>query len=334
MNMKTLKKIIIWLLVLIGILILVAYLLPGKYNVERSTLIKGDRGMVFSMVCDFNNWKLWSPWSADKDSTVVIENIGCCEVGAVQKWDGEEMGKGEISITELIPGEKITWEMGFEGYSQMMLIGMTFEAEGDEWLVTWSAEGELGYNPLYRYYGLMIDSDLGMEYENGLKNLKMLCEKLPEYPGIEVTTFPSGPGLSVKDSVKATTGIGVFLEKNYPILFAYAMKNGGTPAGHPYAIYYNWDPEGMILMEAGIPLAGPLEGKNDIMAVQTPGGKVVKASHYGAYDKSYIVHEALNKYIMVLKMEYAGAPWEVYVTNPIDEPDTSKWETIVCYPIK
>lgn len=332
--MKILKKIIIWLLVLIAILVLVAYLLPGTYKVERSTLIKGDREMVFSMVCDYENWELWTPWGSEMDSTLIIENIGNCEVGAVHKWDGKEMGKGEMKIIELIPGEMIIWEMGFEGCSQKMITGITFEPEGDDWLVTWSAEGELGYNPLYRYYGLMIDSDLGMEYKNGLQNLKELCEKLPDYPGIEVTTFTSGPGLSVKDSVLATTGIGVFLEKYFPALFTYAMKNGGTPAGPPYAIYYNWNPEGMILMEAGIPLAEPIEGKNEIMAIETPGGKVVKAIHYGPYDESFIVHEALNQYIMVLKMEYNGAPWEVYVTNPCEEPDSSKWETIVCYPIK
>ena len=334
MNMKTFKKIIIWLLVLIGILILVAYLLPGKYNVERSTLIKGDRGMVFSMVCDFNNWKLWSPWSTDEDSTVVIKNIGCCEVGAVQQWDGEEMGKGEIRITELIPGEKIAWEIGFEGYSQMMLIGMTFEAEGDEWLVTWTAEGDLGYNPLYRYYGLMIDSDLGMEYENGLESLKILCEKLPDYPGIEVTNVSSMPALSVKDSIEVTN-IGLFLEKYYPILYTYALRNETSPTGHPYAIYHEpWDSIGMNFVEAGISTIDHISGENEIQSVMSPGGKVVKAIYFGPYEKIYPVYRAIKQYMKVLDLESAGNPWEVYVTDPMQEPDPTKRETIVYFPIK
>jgi len=184
--MKIIKRIIIWLLVILALLVVVAYLLPGSYYVERSTLIKGEKNMIFSMACDFENWDYWTPWSYDEDTTVIVENIGNCEVGAVHRWDGEKMGKGEMKITELIPGEKIMWDMGFEGFSHKMIIGMTFEPEGDDWLVSWTAAGDLGYNPIYRYYGLMIDSDLGADYELGLIKLKEHCEKLPDYPVISI----------------------------------------------------------------------------------------------------------------------------------------------------
>lgn len=331
--MKIIKRIIIWLLVIVALLVLVAYLLPKTYYVERSTLIKGDNDMIFSMTCDFNNWDFWSPWSYDDDSTCVIENIGKCEVGAVQKWDGVEMGKGMMKITELIPGEKIGWEMTFEGYSHVMYIDMTFTPEGDDWVISWSAKGDLGYNPLFRYYGLMVDSDLGPDYEQGLENLKVLCEQLPDYPGIEVTTVQSAPALSVKDSVLATN-LGDFMGAYLPMIYMYALRMEAEPVGHPYAIYYNWDPDGKILMETGIPLAEAIEGEDLIMSVNSPGGKVVKAAHFGPYGNSYKTHEAINQYIMVMKMDYAGPPWEVYVTDPMQEPDSSKWETIIYYPVK
>jgi effector-binding domain-containing protein len=331
--MRILKKIIIWLVIIIAILILVAYILPGQYKVQRSALIEGDRDMIFSMACDFNNWDLWSPWSSAMDSTAVFENIGKCEVGAVHKWKGEKMGEGEMKITEIIPGEKIIWELWIKGFSRKTTVGMFFEPEGDDWVVTWSAEGHLGYNPLYRYYGLMIDSDMGAEYERGLNNLKELCSKLPDYPGIEVTEVSSMPAVSVKDSIQATD-IGIFLETWFPKLYLYAVRKGGTPAGHPYAIYYNWDPEGMILIEAGVPLQEAVEGEKEIMQVMSPGGKVVRASHTGPYEESGAAHEAINRYIMVLKMEFAGAPWEVYITDPSEEPDPQKWETIIYYPVR
>jgi len=90
-NMKILKKIIIWLIVLIALLVVVAYLLPKTYHVERSALIKAEKQIVFDMVCDFEKWDLWTPWTADSDSTAIIEYIGNCEVGALQRWDGEEI---------------------------------------------------------------------------------------------------------------------------------------------------------------------------------------------------------------------------------------------------
>jgi len=331
--MKVLKRIIIWLVVLIALLVGVAYLLPGSYHVERTTLIKADKTILYDMVCSFDNWELWTPWSADQDCTAVITNIGNCEVGAVHKWDGEKMGKGEMKVTKTVPLKMIEWELGFEGYSQKMTIRMTIDKEGDERLVTWTADGELGYNPVYRYYGLMIDSDLGKDFEDGLKNLKELCEELPYYPGIKVVEVTSTPAISVKDSVTVNE-IGPFMELYMPQLYMYAMRKEGKMTGHPYSMCYNWDPEGKILMEVGLPLTEPIEGEGVFIATNTPGGKAVKALHFGPYEEVAPVYEALEQYIKVMKMEFAGPPWEVYITDPNEEPNPEKWETMVYFPIK
>ena len=68
----------------------------------------------------------------------MIENIGNCEVGAVQKWDGEKMGKGELKLIELDPANMLKWELGLKGISEKMVMGMTFVQEGDDILVSWT----------------------------------------------------------------------------------------------------------------------------------------------------------------------------------------------------
>ena len=331
--MKTLKKIIIWLLVLITLLIVVAYILPGSYKVERSILIKGDGSIIYNMVCDFNHWDYWTPWSAKDDPTATEEIIGNCEVGAVHRWAGKEMGKGEMMITEMIPQELIKWDLKFEDFSQKMIIGMLFEPEGDDWVVTWTAEGELGYNPLYRYYGLMIDSDLGADYELGLQQLKDFCESLPDYPGIKITELTSVPAISVKDSV-TMDDLGVFMETFMPQLYMYAMRQEANIAGHPYSIYYNWDPDGLILVEVGIPLAEPLQGEDLIKTASTPGGKAVKGVYYGPYEEMIAVYEALEQYMLVMRLEPIGLAYEVYVVSAPTEPDPARYETHVYFPLK
>ena len=60
----------------------------------------------------------------------------------------------------------------------------------------------------------------------------------------------------------------------------------------------------------------------------------MKASYFGPYENIGSVHDAISRYIKVMDLEYAGPPWEIYVTDPMQEPDTAKWETVVCYPIK
>lgn len=331
--MKTLKKIIVWLVVLIALLIVVAYLLPKTYHVERSIVIKAEKQVVFDMVCDFQKWDLWTPWSADTDTTAVIEFIGNCEVGALQRWDGEDMGKGEMMMTEKDPPNMLRWELGFEGQSNKMLVGMDFVDEEGDVLVTWTADGDLGYNPVYRYYGLMIDSRLGADYEKGLENLKKVCEALPDYPGITITMLESMPALAVRDSVTMDE-IGPFMETYMPQLFMYAIRQGAQIAAPPYSIYYNWDPEGLIFVECGIPLEQAIEGEDVIITTETPGGKAVKGVYFGPYEEMAVVYEALEQYISVMQLEPVGLAYEVYINDPTEETDPQKWETHVFFPLK
>jgi effector-binding domain-containing protein len=331
--MKILKRIIIWLVVLIALLIGVAYLLPANYHVERSLLINGDKDIIYSMVCDFENWNYWTPWAPETDPTLNEEFIGNCEVGAIHRWVDKKMGHVEMMITHLDPYKKINWELGLKNQSEKMIIGMLFESEAGGYVLTWTADGNLGYNPFYRYYGLMIDTKLGSDYEKGLMRLKEVCEALPDYPGIQVVEVASLPAISITDSVSATT-YGPFMEESMGNLYMYALRNEAQFKGHAYTAYHHWDPPEHIVIEVGIPLASPIKGEGVIKAVQSPGGKAVRATHWGAYEKIGPAHEALQQYIDVLDLELIGTPWESYITNPTQEPDTARWETIVYYPIK
>ena len=331
--MKMLKRITIWLVVLIALLLVMAYLLPRHYMVQRDVIINADGKTIYNMVCDFNNWDFWTPWSLQDDSTATDEIIGRCEAGAVYRWDGEDVGQGEMKILEIAEGALIKWDVGFEDNTYRMNMMMSFEKEGDGWLVTWTAEGDLGYNPLYRYYGLMIDSEVGADLERGLSNLKAFCELLPDYPGIEIVDLTSGNAVAVRDSL-AMGDMQVFMEVYFPRLYMYALRNEATITGPPYSIYYSWDPEGKSFMEIGIPVADELPGEEEIIPSETPGGKAVTGAYYGPYEGMNTIYNALEKYMQVLKLEPRGMAWEVYITDPSQEPDTSKWETHVYFPIK
>jgi hypothetical protein len=42
--------------------------------------------------------------------------------------------------------------------------------------LVWSDEGDLGLNPINRWFGLMLDKFIGTDFETGLANLKKLVE--------------------------------------------------------------------------------------------------------------------------------------------------------------
>ena len=54
---------------------------------------------------------------------------------------------------------------------------LTLEPAGNATRVTWSNEGDVGANPVNRYFALMTDRMVGPDFEGGLANLKSLAEK-------------------------------------------------------------------------------------------------------------------------------------------------------------
>lgn len=68
--------------------------------------------------------------------------------------------------------------------------------------------------------------------------------------------------------------------------------------------------------------------------VKLPEQNGVKAIYFGPYDKTEPVYRALASYIKAAEKIETGGPSEIYITNPMVEKDTMKWETHIFFPVK
>jgi effector-binding domain-containing protein len=59
----------------------------------------------------------------------------------------------------------------------------------------------------------------------------------------------------------------------------------------------------------------------------------VFAKHLGGYNTSK-THWAIDTYMKDFNLKPKDFIWEVYVTDPATEPDSTKWETDIYYPLK
>ena len=117
-------------------------------------------------------------------------------------------------------------------------------------------------------------------------------------------------------------------------LHGYMQQNGRAPAGMPFAIYHCMEEGGDVDLECGMPVAEPLAGTDRIRAGELPGGTVATVTHTGPYDQLRQTWTALTAWMKSQGLEPAGAPWEVYVTDPGAEPDPSKWRTDIFFPVR
>lgn len=175
--MVLLKKVLFAVVGVLVLLALVGFLLPGDYKVSRTISINAPAQQVYAQVVDLKAWKHWGVWFEREPDMPVTYSGPQSAVGMKSAWQSGTQGSGEMTLVDLKPFSEITYSL----YMPEMEMGstgkMTFVEQNGQTSVTWSDEGELGNNPMVRYFGLMLDGMIGPDFEAGLHNLKELVEK-------------------------------------------------------------------------------------------------------------------------------------------------------------
>lgn len=331
------KKILITLLVVVVVLAGIGFLLPAKVRVERKMVMNAPVENVFSQVNVLKNWPAWSPW-AKKDPNMKVEYFGPeSGVGGGYKWESknDNVGTGSLKIAEMVPNEKIVTELNFmeQGSS---FGGFLFAAkENNSTEITWYMDMDMGMNPVARYFGLMMDKMLGADFEEGLKYMKEVSEKMPVKPAlkIEATTSSDMVALTVKSSCtpdKMSEALG----NCYAEIVGFMTKNKLKQTSPVFAIYTKYGADG-VEFEAGIPVDKiPAKLEGNVTKLEMKAGNIIMAHHYGSYESTEASHAAVDEWAKANGKTITGNPWEVYVTDPSTEPDMNKWYTQICYPIQ
>ena len=131
----------------------------------------------------------------------------------------------------------------------------------------------------------------------------------------------------VEVAVTDDAGLPGVVDSGFPRLFGRLAELGVEPAGPPYIRYLRTGEE--LELELGIPV-GPDAGQSSGL----PGGRAAVLRYVGPF--------AALRATLARRSgagwrgqgeEPAGPFWESYVTNPRDEPDSSKWITDITQPI-
>ena len=179
--MKTLKRILAFLAILIALVLIIALFVKKDYAVERQISINKPKAEVFNYIRFLKNQRHYSVW-AQKDPNMEMVYKGTDgTVGFVAAWrsNDDEVGTGQQEIIKITDGERIDLKLKFK---------VPFEAEDDAYFTTeplsggetnvkWGFKGKFNY-PM-NIMGLFFNMDkmVGGDLEKGLKNLKVELEK-------------------------------------------------------------------------------------------------------------------------------------------------------------
>lgn len=148
----------------------------------------------------------------------------------------------------------------------------------------------------------------------------------------EITTeiLSAQPVLSMRFEVAPAQLAAKFAEV-LPAVFGHAAQGSAPPCGMPFARYHGFGET--VDVEAGVPTQGPGQGTETISVSELPAGPAAVTMHVGPYDKLGDAHQALAEWAKANGKSVSGGPWEIYVSDPSQQPDPAKWETKVFLPL-
>lgn len=348
------RNILIGLVVLVAVVVGGAYVLPQNVHVERSIVIAAAPDEVFAVVNDLTQAKDWGVWyKREPDMQLTLE--GPPEgVGAKMSWVSKTQGAGSQTIVESEPFSKVKTALDFGDQGKADAVFTLKTVEGGT-SVTWGMDTDVGMNPVGRYMGLMFDTWVGKDYEEGLANLKTLVEQrataetkaalatpggaappdVPPLPAVadptkgpEVATVEARPIVMTRASAKASdaAAISAALGAAYQKLLNYAMANNLEISGAPLAITVSHSADGDWVFDAAMPLASapataPAEA-DGVKVSKTYAGRAVKLTHKGPYNMVSPAYERIHGYTKDNSLKEKPTAWEEYVSDPGETQDS------------
>ena len=126
-----------------------------------------------------------------------------------------------------------------------------------------------------------------------------------------------------------------FLGKAYATVTEHVARSGLVFAGAPFARYRPLDDEfAEFEIEAGFPVLSGAEGSAEVVASTLPGGIAAVVTHVGPYDQMKPAYQAIEAWIVEHDSQAEGPAWEVYYSDPIEQPNPANWRTEIVQPYK
>jgi len=155
-----------------------------------------------------------------------------------------------------------------------------------------------------------------------------------------VVERPAQPYVAIRAQVTMQT-IGTVLPGLHPRVYAWLGERGIAPAGPPFWKYNVVDMDRGLEVEVGVPVAEAVDGDGQVLAGVLAPGRYATLRFTGHPDGLAGATAALFKWADGQDLTWDVQPaadgerWtarlEIYETDPVEEPDMTKWTTQLAF---
>jgi effector-binding domain-containing protein len=319
--------------------------MPSSYTASSSIVIESNQYNVFPYFADLKNWEKWSPWREKDTTTQYVYSMNTFGAGSTMEWDSKnkELGTGKITTVQFKKYHHINYQLDFKKPFESKSGGQLIvdKLNDAQVKVTWTNTGKLKW-PLDRWFNTFMSFEkmLEKDFSRGLEKLKKVVETSPQkvLPKVapEKMELPDQHIFSIMYETILNTEIEAKIGESYQAISDVIEKNNVTKIeAPPVCLFYTHNPvttkmrPGILVLGCSVVLNGQVE------CIPLRAGKVLRFAYLGGYGNMEPTYIAIDMYLEENKInKRENYTWESYVTDPMAEPDSTKWLTYIYVPVK
>lgn len=344
--MKFLKRLLSFIVILVVLLLLISFFLPGKAHVERSLQMKGVKpAAVYAQLNDLKSYDKWMPWNKKDPNMKKTWGDKTSGAGASYSWESKvkDVGNGKMTITESVPAKLVKTDLEFMENGTAKAGWEIEEKDGGsnvKWFMDTEVQGNIFTKAISKYFFLFMDKMVGPDFEEGLASLEKAAAAapaLPNMPDPKMETEEKNAAamnlLYIKTSADNFNDIGKRLGDAYQQIVTFSKSLGIKTTGAPMAFYSG--PDYPMQIEAAVPVDKlPPATQGSVNTRQLQESKTVVVHFWGPYELLPKAYDKIKEWMKSNNKEANGAPYEIYLGDLGNEKDMYKVQTDIVQPIK
>lgn len=311
----TLKKTSVIILIFVVLILTFATLLPLQSNVVESIQFQSNADAIFRHLVIDSTWHQWWPGKTQQIN---------------QKYQFTQEGF-TFSIHKTLSNtfELQTFSNSFEARSTLRLT-----SSGSQVFIELTTSIPLSLNPIRRISELALSVRLKKCYKKILLSLSYYFSVTKNLYGFDIkqSTVP----YEYVTALSKTLSHEPSISEIYLLIAqvkAFVKDNDAVEQGAPMLFFKKLN-KTQFFVQVAIPTNKRLPMSGDVKSKwMLKGGFILTAKVTGGRQVILGAMKKMEQYIEDNHRNSVAIPFEYLITNRLDEPDSSKWITEVCYPV-